>query len=268
MHPANVPVLTAARIDCCVLANNHVLDWGTAGLVETLETLTRAGMQVAGAGRTLAAARAPAVMEVPGEGRVLVFAFGAADAGVPPNWGATDDTPGVHHLPDFSETTVDRIARLVEAAKRPGDIAVASVHWGPNWGYDIPSVHRRFAHALIERARFDVVHGHSSHHPKAIEVHRGRPIFYSCGDLLNDYEGIRGMERFRSDLVLAYVATLDSQTGELARLTMAPLQVRKFRLEHPAARDRMWLRDMLHRECHRFDHEVVLRDGELELVWS
>ncbi|MBU1394726.1 MAG: CapA family protein, partial [Gammaproteobacteria bacterium] len=45
MHPANVPCLTAAGIDCCVLANNHVLDWGYAGLAETLETLRRAGLQ-------------------------------------------------------------------------------------------------------------------------------------------------------------------------------------------------------------------------------
>ncbi|MBU1263749.1 MAG: CapA family protein, partial [Gammaproteobacteria bacterium] len=50
MHPANVPCLTAAGIDCCVLANNHVLDWGYAGLAETLETLRRAGLQRAGAG--------------------------------------------------------------------------------------------------------------------------------------------------------------------------------------------------------------------------
>lgn len=39
MHPANIPCLTVAKVDCCVLANNHVLDWGRSGLVETLETL-------------------------------------------------------------------------------------------------------------------------------------------------------------------------------------------------------------------------------------
>jgi poly-gamma-glutamate capsule biosynthesis protein CapA/YwtB (metallophosphatase superfamily) len=36
MHPANAPCLRAAAIDCCVLANNHVLDWGYPGLRETL----------------------------------------------------------------------------------------------------------------------------------------------------------------------------------------------------------------------------------------
>ena len=51
MNPRNVPCLTAAKIDCCCLANNHVLDWGYEGLVETLEALERAGLAVAGAGR-------------------------------------------------------------------------------------------------------------------------------------------------------------------------------------------------------------------------
>lgn len=51
MNPANAPCLTAAQIDCCVLANNHVLDWGVAGLHETLETLSANGLKSAGAGR-------------------------------------------------------------------------------------------------------------------------------------------------------------------------------------------------------------------------
>ena len=53
MHPANVRCLTRAGIDCCVLANNHVLDWGYAGLDETVRTLERAGVKTAGAGRDL-----------------------------------------------------------------------------------------------------------------------------------------------------------------------------------------------------------------------
>jgi poly-gamma-glutamate synthesis protein (capsule biosynthesis protein) len=63
MHPGNAPVLTAAGIDCCVLANNHVLDWGYAGLEETLSTLRGARLRTAGAGRDLEEARGPAVLE-------------------------------------------------------------------------------------------------------------------------------------------------------------------------------------------------------------
>lgn len=45
MNPANVPCLTAAGLDCCVLANDHVMDWGRAGLAETLAALRAAGPQ-------------------------------------------------------------------------------------------------------------------------------------------------------------------------------------------------------------------------------
>ena len=215
MHPENVPVLSAAGIDCCVLANNHVLDWGRRGLIDTLEALGRSSIRVAGAGRTQAEAEAPAIVDV-GEGsRVLVFGLGAEDSGIPPEWAAGPTTAGVNFLPDFSDASVARVSRVVELTKQTGDIAVASIHWGDNWGYEIPSAHRRFARALIDRAAIDVVHGHSSHHPMGIEVYRNRPILYGCGDFLNDYEGISGYELFRADLAVMYFVTLDAPSGEL-----------------------------------------------------
>jgi len=268
MHPDNAGVLTAARVDCCVLANNHVLDWGEAGLLETLDTLRRAGIAAAGAGRDAAEARAPAVLDAGGAHRILVFGLGSTDSGVPRGWAAGDAKPGVYVLGDYSDASVDEVARLVDAAKRPGDIVIASIHWGSNWGYEIPESHRRFAHALIADAAVDVVHGHSSHHPRAIEVYRGRPILYGCGDFIDDYEGIRGYEEFRSDLALMYFPTLDARTGELLRLEMVPLQTRRFRLQHAAERDRAWLRETLDRECGRYGGRITARDGALALEWA
>src|SRR5262245_39487243 len=60
MHPENIDCLTEARIDVCELANNHVSDYGSAGLAETLDVLTRAGLKAIGAGPSLTKARAPA----------------------------------------------------------------------------------------------------------------------------------------------------------------------------------------------------------------
>jgi len=268
MHPGNGPVLTAAGIDCCVLANNHVLDWGRTGLHDTLETLAGAGIRVAGAGRDLDAASAPALLDMGDGARVLVFAFGARDSGIPPAWAAGPARPGVHLLPDFSKRTVERIAELVHRSKRAGDVVVASVHWGSNWGFHVPEPHRRFAHALIDRARIDVVHGHSSHHPKAIEVYRGRPILYGCGEFLDDYEGIRGYEEFRGELVLMYFLTVDLGTGRLVQLTMTPLQIRNFRLVPTSPSDRTWLHQMIDRECHRFGGRVRLEDEGFALEWA
>ncbi len=98
MHPANVGCLTAAAIDACVLANNHVLDFGYEGLAETLQTLQRlrrAGLQTAGAGWDLGEARRPAVINLPAGGRVVVVSVAARSSGVPEDWAAASERPGV-----------------------------------------------------------------------------------------------------------------------------------------------------------------------------
>ena len=108
-----------------------------------------------------------------------------------------------------------------------------SVHWGSNWGYGVSSEEIAFAHRLVDGG-VDVVHGHSSHHPRPIEVYHGKLILYGCGDLVDDYEGIGGHARFRDDLRLLHLATIDGATGRLAALRMLPLQARRMRLTRPA----------------------------------
>ena len=267
MNPDNMPCLTAAGIDCCVLANNHVLDWGNPGLLETLDSLAAAGIRTAGAGRNAAQAEAPAIIEIAGMRRVLVFAFGSTTSGIPSDWAAGDAKPGVNLLKDLSDRTVARIAARVQAARRPGDLVVASLHWGGNWGYRIPPERRHFAQALIERAAVDIVHGHSSHHPLGIEIHRGKPILYGCGDFINDYEGISGYEEFRSDLTVMYLPTISASSGELVDLRLVPFQMGKFRLNRAAREDAIWLRDTLDRESSKFGTQVTLNeDGTLTVL--
>jgi poly-gamma-glutamate capsule biosynthesis protein CapA/YwtB (metallophosphatase superfamily) len=266
LHPSNAPCLRAARVDCCVLANNHVLDWGYRGLEDTRATLRGLGIATAGAGRDAAEAVAPAVLALPGGGRVLVLAFAHRSSGVPWDWAAAEHRAGVSLLPDLGESTVDRIAGQVRALRRPGDIVLASIHWGGNWGYQIPEEHRRFAQALIDRASVDLVHGHS-HHPKGIEVHGGRLVLYGCGDFLNDYEGIGGNEAYRGDLSLMYFVTLDP-AGRLQRLDMVPMQIRRFRLNRAAPGDARWLQEVLDREGRGLGTGVgPAKDGSLVLRW-
>ncbi len=268
MHPENAPVLEAAGIDCCVLANNHVLDWGTAGLGETLETLAAAGIAATGAGRDCTAAEAPAVLPVRSGSRVLVFAYGVPTSGIPESWAATRRRPGVNFLPDLSAVTLRRVADGIAAARRPGDIVLASIHWGPNWGYEVPEAQVSFARGLVEEAGVDIVHGHSSHHPKAIEVYRDRPILYGCGDFLNDYEGIGGHEAYRPDLTLMYLPRVRATAG-LAGMTMVPFRIRRFRLERASEPDAAWLRDRLDNESRRFGTRVELAtDGTLRVAWG
>jgi poly-gamma-glutamate synthesis protein (capsule biosynthesis protein) len=269
MHPANAPCLTAAGLDCCVLANNHVLDWGPGGLLETLETLRRAGIRTAGAGRDAREAAAPAIVDLPGRGRALVFAFGTGSSGVPRAWAARTGRPGVSRLEDMTPRAVQAIAARVGAVRRPGDVVVISVHWGGNWGFAIPPEQRAFARGLIDAGAADVVHGHSSHHVKGIEVYRERPVLYGCGDFLTDYEGIAGYEAYRGDLGLMYFPVLDAASGRLVRLGMVPTRVRHFRVHRAPEPDARWLAEVLAREGATLGTGVVPQpDGSLLLTWS
>lgn len=117
MHPANTPCLAAAKIDCCVLANNHVLDWGYAGLNETLATLHKAGIRTAGAGQNVVEAEQPAVIQL-GGARVLVLAAGMTDSGIPPDWAATDKKPGILEPQYELVAAVSDGKSLVDAALR------------------------------------------------------------------------------------------------------------------------------------------------------
>lgn len=266
MNPANAACLAAARIDCCALANNHVLDWGYAGLGETLGVLRGLGIVTAGLGENLEAAQRPAVLEVGARGRVVVFALGAVSSGIPTEWAAGVHSPGVDLLPDLSISTARRIGERVRTIQREGDVTVASIHWGDNWGYEVHSQQRAFAHALIDEAGVDVIHGHSSHHPRGIEVYQGRLILYGCGDFLNDYEGIHGYEEFRGDLTLMYLASMDPVSGRLLALRMVPMQLRRLQLHRASDRDAEWLCGIMDREGHHLGTRTRLdADGTLVL---
>ncbi|NHF59742.1 CapA family protein [Flavobacteriaceae bacterium TP-CH-4] len=268
MHPENIPCLTVAHIDCCVLANNHIMDWGQEGLLETLETLEEVGIACCGAGRDRKEAETPAVVQVGKKGRVLVFSFGTTSSGISHGWKATENRPGVNLLNDFSMETIKRISRLITKYKQPGDVAIASIHWGGNWGYDIPKAHRQFAHDLIDFARVDIVHGHSSHHFLGIEVYQRKAIIYGCGDLLNDYEGIAGHESYKAHLGFLYFVKVDA-LGQLVSLQMVPTEVKKFQITRPNKKNRARMQKVLSRECKQFGTTVEWADKDtLNLEWT
>ncbi len=182
MNPANVPVLSAAGLDCSVLANNHVLDWGRSGLLDTLVALRSASIRTAGAGETLDAAFNPTIVETGSGHRICVYGFGSETSGIPPHWAALENRPGICLFPDLSGATARRLAGKICARKRDGDITIISIHWGSNWGYQIPKEQQSFARTLIDLGACDILHGHSSHHARPAEVYRGKLILYGCGD--------------------------------------------------------------------------------------
>lgn len=246
MHPDNADCLSTAGLDVCSLANNHVLDWGYHGLLDTLDTLETRGIGYIGAGRSAGKAHEPRVCELPGDGKLQVFAWAVTDSGIPPGWSAEAHRPGIAVLPSLSDSLADSVIEHIRRHSAARDRVVVSLHWGGNWGYEVDDAQRRFARRLIDDAGVDVIHGHSAHHPKGVEVYNGRLILYGCGDCLNDYEGIGGHEHFRPEIGAVYLAEL-SDDGSLNHLSLVPLRRRRLQLERAGEMDRLWLAERLER---------------------
>jgi poly-gamma-glutamate synthesis protein (capsule biosynthesis protein) len=244
MNPANTPCLRVARPDVCVLANNHVLDFGREGLRDTLDALRAEGLRTVGAGRDQTEARRPAIVPLAGDNRVIVRALGMSTSGVRRGWAARADRSGIDALDRPTRRAAESIADDLRQTKRVGDVAVVSIHWGPNWGYEVTREEIDFAHTLIDGG-VDVVYGHSSHHPRPIERYRDRLVLYGCGDFIDDYEGIGGFAHYRDDLRLAYFARFRPGTGELESLRMVPFQAHRMRLRRASHEDTRWLRETL-----------------------
>jgi len=186
-------------------------------------------------------------------------------SGVPTSWAARAASPGVALLEGSIDENVCRAADAIRSIKTDHDIAIASIHWGDNWGYGVNPAQFEFAQKLIDQAGIDAVHGHSSHHPKQIALHRGRPIMFGCGDLLNDYEGIRGREEFRPDLVAIYRLVIDS--ARVCAITILPFRIRRFRLEQVPFVDAEWLGRRISQHSRAFGTVWIPEpDGTLRVV--
>jgi poly-gamma-glutamate capsule biosynthesis protein CapA/YwtB (metallophosphatase superfamily) len=199
--------------------------------------------------------------------RVLVFGLGLESSGIPYHWAAGANRPGVRLLADLSRETSLAFAPEVLKQKRTGDIAVISIHWGSNWGHHITPAQVDFAHALIDLGACDVLHGHSSHHARAIEIYRGKLILYGCGDFINDYEGIEGHKKYGGDLAVMYLPEVNEADGSLAALSLVLFQVRGFRLRRASLSDTRSFQSVLNRHSQKFATRLLLDgDGNLAVV--
>ncbi len=211
----NLAVLESARINAVALANNHSLDFGYAALSQMLEGLDSLGIQHAGAGANAAAASRLAISDVKGY-RIGLLAFTDNE----PEWEATAKKPGVLYSPiDLEDEHARGLFRLVEASKARVDLLVVSAHWGPNWGYQPPAEHPRFAHALIDHGA-DIIFGHSGHVFRRIEVYKGRPILYCAGNFIDDY---RVDEVERNDE--SFIFLFDAERDAIKRLRLYPTTI-------------------------------------------
>ena len=270
MNPKNIDVLKVFKVDVACLANNHILDFGEEGLLETIETLKKNGILTVGAGKNIEEASKPVVIKIDPFRKVSVesekvsvtiFNYADVSSGVPIWWKAEKNKAGVNLITDKREfeygltfpqintdynTDENGLYPRLSALYPRSSVVIFSIHWGPNWGYEISEEERNFAHRLIDEANVDIVFGHSSHHFKGIETYKGKLIIYGAGDFINDYEGIGGYEEFRGDLVLGYVVEIENL--KINKLILLPFHIKKFRLNYCTDEEIDWIFNVLKRE--------------------
>ncbi|QSQ14460.1 CapA family protein [Myxococcus landrumensis] len=183
-RPELVGALLAGGVDAVSLANNHLMDYGAQGLVDTLVTLEAARIPYFGAGRNLAEARKPAVITVGGVRVALLGYFFLGERNIePPEVYATETTPGV--AGHFSDVDVmERMLREdILAAKHQADVVLPFFHWGREGTYVPEPYQVRLAHAAIDAGAAGVLGSHP-HVLQAMELHRGAPVVYSLGNFV------------------------------------------------------------------------------------
>lgn len=183
-RPELVAALSAGGVDAVSLANNHLVDYGPAGVAETIATLEKAGIAHFGAGRSLGAAREPAIVDVRGVKVALLGYFFLGDRNIEPKAViATDDTPGVAgHFNDLAAMRA-MVEADVRAAKTRADHVIPFFHWGRETHVTPEPYQVELAHAAIDAGASAVLGSHP-HVLQGVEVYRGAVIAYSLGNFV------------------------------------------------------------------------------------
>lgn len=200
LKPHMAAVFSDCGFDIVSLAGNHGMDWGPEALLDTMSVFRERGIRTVGAGRNLAEARQPAIIECNGV-RVAVLAYcsvlregyaaGADTPGIAPlrvhtYYEATEYQPGmpprivtIPHKEDLEAMVAD-----IGDARKATDVVVLSLHWGIHF---IPRVIADYQPAVAEaafEAGADLILGHHAHAPKAIGIHGGKVCFYSLSNFI------------------------------------------------------------------------------------
>lgn len=243
-RPRAIDFLLSAKINGVTLANNHVLDYGHAALLDCLKLLDQAGIKRAGAGATMEEARAPLVLDLP-EGRVAVVALTDNE----PDWEATGTQPGVNYVEygdhGLKEPYRSRLTQALLSARRQADFVIVSAHVGPNWGAPSKEI-QALAHELIDMGA-DLYWGHSNHTPQGIELYKGKAILYSSGDFVDDYMVDKGE---RNDL--SFLFMLDVEQGRIALIKLHPTCTEDLGVRLADEQEREFLVRTIQSKCRTF----------------
>lgn len=173
--PKALPAFKEAGVDLVNLANNHILDYGTTGLLDTFEHLDKAGIRWFGAGRNASEAFKPVIVEEKG---VKIAFLGFSKVVPTQEWKAGKDRPGVADTYAL-KAPLDAIRK----ARTQADLVVVVAHWGIE-RHDTPEAYQRdFAREYIDAGADLVVGGHP-HVLQGFENYKGKWIAYSLGNFI------------------------------------------------------------------------------------
>ncbi len=173
--PRLIAGLKDAGIDYVSLGNNHIGDAGPVGLLQTLANLDRYGIRHSGAGKNLAAARAPAILTVDGV-RVVILSYDT----IAKYYAAGPSKAGSAQL------TAANVKADVAAARKSGaQLVIVYPHWGTEYSPRPFSAEQALAHAVID-AGADMIIGNHAHWVGAMEIYKGHPIWYALGNFVFD----------------------------------------------------------------------------------
>lgn len=250
--PRALEFLQAAKIDGVILANNHVLDFGTDAFLDCLKLLDRSGIKRTGAGATLQEALIPASFGLP-QGGVAVVALTDNE----PDWEATGAKPGVNYVAYHDRGLVEpyrlRIAQALSSARRQADLVIVSAHVGPNWGAPSRAM-QALAHDLLDMGA-DLYWGHSNHTPQGIEIYKGKAILYSTGDFVDDYAVDKNE---RNDLSFLFMVEVEG--GRITRIRLHPTRIEDLGVRTANAQEAAFLKKTMHMKCAAFGVKIEFED--------
>ncbi|UMR37410.1 CapA family protein [Paenibacillus polymyxa] len=173
--PKALTAMAAAGIDAVNLANNHILDQGTSGLLDTLNYLDEKGIAHAGAGRNAKEAYAPHYFERNG---IKIALLGATRVMPEANWNAGAQQPGVAGAYDSTA-----IVKSIREARNQADLVIVVAHWGKERATALEPHQTELSHAFIDAGADLVVGGHP-HVLQGMEQYKGKWIAYSTGNFI------------------------------------------------------------------------------------
>jgi Bacterial capsule synthesis protein PGA_cap len=181
--PRFARLMAAAGVDVGSLANNHAMDMGDQGMLDTIDALQDAGVVPVGAGVNLAAAVKPSLHLV-GSTRVAIF---AASQIIPaPSWIATPTRPGIASAGKHSiDTATEHLFAAVQQARATNDVVFVFMHWGQERESCPTDIQIRVAKRLREAGATAVIGAHP-HVLQPIVADDDGLIAYSLGNFMWD----------------------------------------------------------------------------------